>query len=334
VRLNLECDGALLPAEFVPAGDIAALAALRPGSELRVTGICGLTFSGSPPVVEWPQPVAMRLLLRNAGDVEVIREASWWTRERLWSALGLIGVGLLVALAWVALLRRTVALRSAELAEAMRARRDAVVEFESTLRERNRLAADLHDTLEQSLTGLALQLEASEALQDKGPERSKRHLMLARQVLDRSREDLRRSLWNLRTNPLESADLATALRDVAANRAAGLPIRIEVNCEGEPRVLPDVVAGNLLLLAQEGITNALKHANAARIELRLTFQPQTLVLEVIDDGAGFDPLCAMGPRQGHFGLQGMRERMKRLGGQLELRSHPGKGTVIRAMVPD
>lgn len=334
VRLNLECDGALLSAEFVPAGEIAALAALRPGSELRVSGICGLTFSGSPPVVEWPQPVAMRLLLRDAGDVEVIREASWWTRERLWSALGLIGLGLLVALAWVALLRRTVALRSAELAEAMRARRDAVVEFESTLRERNRLAADLHDTLEQSLTGLALQLEASEALQDKGPERSKRHMMLARQVLDRSREDLRRSLWNLRTNPLESADLATALREVAANRAAGLPIRIEVNCEGQPRPLPDFVAGNLLLLAQEGITNALKHANASRIELRLTFQPQSLALAVIDDGVGFDPLSAMGPRQGHFGLQGMRERMKRLGGQLELTSKPGQGTVIRVSVPD
>jgi signal transduction histidine kinase len=334
VRLNLEWEGALLPAEFVQPGDVAAVTALRPGSELTVSGVCGLTFSGAPPVVEWPQPIAMRLLLRDAADVQVLRAASWWTPERLWSALGLIGGGLLLALAWAAWLRRTVALRSAELAEAMRARRDAVVEFESTLRERNRLAADLHDTLEQSLTGLALQLEASEALQDKGPERSKRHMLLARQVLDRSREDLRRSLWNLRANPLESADLVTALREVAANRAAGLPIRITVNCEGTPRPLPDFVAGNLLLLAQEGITNALKHANAARIELQLTFQPQALVLAVIDDGVGFDPALALGPRQGHFGLQGMHERMKRLGGQLELRSKPGEGTVIRVRVPE
>lgn len=333
-RLNLECDGALLPAEFVPPGGGAVLATLRSGSELRVSGICGLTFSGSPPVVEWPQPVAMRLLLRDAGDVQVIRAASWWTRERLWSALGLIGAGLLLALAWVVLLRRTVALRSAELAEAMRARRDAVVEFESTLRERNRLAADLHDTLEQSLTGLALQLEASEALQDKGPERSKRHMMLARQVLDRSREDLRRSLWNLRTNPLESADLASALRDVAANRAAGLPIRIEVRCEGQQRPLPDFVAGNLLLLAQEGITNALKHAAPSQIDLQVEFTEHSVAIAISDNGFGFIPGDAAGPKQGHFGLQGMRERIKRLGGQLELRSNPGRGTVIRAIVPD
>ncbi len=333
LRLNLECDGVLVPAEFSGTQDAGFVSTLRPGSELRVSGICALTFSESLPVVDWPTPVALRLLLRGPGDVEIIRAASWWTQERLWTALGLTVLVLVVALAWVALLRRRVSLRSAQLTEEMRARRDAAVEFESTLRERNRLAADLHDTTEQSLTGLAFQLEATEALHARAPDRSQQHLVLARQLLGRSREDLRRSIWNLRANPLEKNTLAEALREVAADRSAGMRVHITVKCDGQARPLPDFVAGNLLLLAQEGITNALKHARPTEIELHLNFPERAVTLSITDDGIGFDPATADGPKDGHFGLQGMRERIKRLGGCLEIKSAPGTGTVITANVP-
>lgn len=333
-RLNLDWEGVLIPVELAVRPDTAALAALRPGSELRVTGVCALSYSESRQVVEWPRAVALRLLARGPGDVEVLRAASWWTPTRLWIALGLISLGLSLALAWVVLLRRTVALRGAELAEAMRARRDAAVEFESTLKERNRLAADLHDTTEQSLTGLAFQLEAAEALQSKVPERSVQHMGLARQLLARSREDLRRSIWNLRANPLERNSLLEALREVAADRCAGTAVRIELAAEGNERALPDFVAGNLLLLTQEAITNALKHAKPTRIELRLGFAEKSVTLTIRDDGHGFDPSRVAGPKAGHFGLQGMRERMKRLGGTFELTSAPGGGTAITVSVPE
>lgn len=332
LRLNLECDGVLVPAEFSGTQDAGFVANLRLGSELRVSGVCALTFSESLPVVNWPTPVALRLLLRGPSDVQVVRAASWWTQERLWTALGITALVLIVALAWVVLLRRRVALRSAQLAEEMSARREAAVEFESTLRERNRLAADLHDTTEQSLTGLAFQLEASEALHTRAPDRSQQHLALARQLLGRSREDLRRSIWNLRANPLEKNTLTEALREVAADRSAGLAVRIMVKCEGTPRPLPDFVAGNLLLLAQEGITNALKHARPAEIELQLGFSADSVVLIIRDDGIGFDLATADGPKDGHFGLQGMRERVKRLGGHLQIESTPGHGTTITAKV--
>ena len=229
---------------------------------------------------------------------------------------------------------RRVGLRSAQLAEEMRARRDAAVEFETTLRERNRLAADLHDTTEQSLTGLAFQLEATGALQAKAPERSQHHLALARQLLNRSREDLRRSIWNLRATSLEKNTLAEALQEVAADRSAGLTVEIAVASEGEQRALTDLVAGNLLLLAQEGITNALKHAQPVRIELRLIFSAHAVTLVIRDDGIGFDPATVEGPREGHFGLQGMRERMKRLGGRIEIKSVAMSGTTITATVPE
>lgn len=333
-RLNLECDGVLIPAEITSGADIRLLSTLRTGSYLQVTGVCGLTFSGSPPVVEWPQPIAARLLLRDPGDIEVVVAASWWTRERLWGVLGLVGIILVGTLAWAALLRRRVAVRGRELAEAMRERRDAAVEFESTLRERNRLAADLHDTLEQSLTGLALQLEASEALQGTEKERSQQHMALAKQVLDRSREDLRRSIWNLRANPLDAANLTDALREIAATRSAGLSLRIVVQSTGQTRPLPEFVAGNLLLLTQEAITNAIKHAKASEIRIGLEFAEKSVTLEVADDGVGFQAAHAAGPKQGHFGLQGMKERIKRLGGQLRILTQPGSGTRVRVTVPE
>lgn len=333
LRLNLEVDDALVPAEFTGPADPKFIASLRPDSLLRVSGVCAITFSESLPVVNWPMPVALRLLLRDTADVEVVAAASWWTQDRLLSALALAAVVLSLVLVWVGMLRRQVARRSAELADAMRARRDAAVEFDSTLRERNRLAADLHDTTEQALTGMALQLEAADALRARAPERSEQHLGLARQLLDRSREDLRRSIWNLRANPLEHHTLVGALREVAADRSLGLDIVISVESSGTERPLPDFVAGNLLLLAQEAITNALKHAHPRRIDLALHFAAATLTLAIRDDGAGFDPATVEGPRDGHFGLQGMRERIKRLGGKLEVRSSPGRGTALTATVP-
>ena len=334
VRLNLESDGGLVPAEFSAPPDPKFIASLRHASVLRVSGVCDLIYSESLPVVNWPSPIGLRLLLRAPSDVEVIATASWWTPERLETALGIAAVVVLIFLAWVSLLRRQVTLRSTQLADEMRARRDAAVEFETTLRERNRLAADLHDTTEQSLTGLAFQLEATGALQSKAPERSQQHLALARQLLNRSREDLRRSIWNLRATQLEKNTLAEALQEIATDRSAGLTVEITVAIEGEQRALTDLVAGNLLLLAQEGITNALKHAQPARVELHLSFALHAVTLVIRDDGVGFDLSTVEGPKEGHFGLQGMRERMKRLGGRVEIKSAPKSGTTLTATLPE
>lgn len=334
LRLNLVWEGAHLAAEFHDPANRPQLEALRVGSELRVSGVCQLTYTASRPVLDWPQPSAMRLLARGRADVAVLQAASFWTPQRLAIATGALLTVLAAALAWVALLRRQVALRGQQLADAIRERRDAAVEFESSARERNRLAADLHDTMEQSLTGLAFQIEASQALQEATPEKSRHHLALARQLLARSREDLRRSIWNLRANPLEKQTLIEALRELAADRSAGLPVAIVVGSEGADRPLPDFIAGNLLLLVQEGITNALKHADASRIKLTLRFQERSIELTIRDNGKGFDPASAAGPKAGHFGLQGMRERVKRLGGTFQVLSKPGAGTTLVATVQD
>jgi signal transduction histidine kinase len=318
--------------DFTASGDFSRIRNLRLGSELSVTGVCSLTRGEGVSVDGQPQR-RLSLVLQSLDDLRVIRAASWWTQGRLLTALAVASTLLLFLLGWSALLRRAVEVKSAKLASEMRARRDAKIEFESTLRERNRLAADLHDSTEQALTGLAMQLEISQALQESDPKRSKGHLSLATQMLDRSREDLRRSIWNLRANSLDNKSFLGALQEVAADRSVGSPIQVSVESEGNPRTLGDVVAGNLILLTQEGITNALKHAQAGRIGLKVVFEQKTVSLTIWDDGIGFDPQTAAGLREGHFGLQGMRERIKRLSGSIEIRSAAGEGTSVIATVP-
>jgi signal transduction histidine kinase len=144
---------------------------------------------------------------------------------------------------------------------------------------------------------------------------------------------VRRSVWNLRAQALNGRNLAEVLRDVAAGLSTRNPVRTRVSVVGEEQELPDFIAGHLLLLAQESMTNAIKHAHPENIQITLEFTEDSLELRVHDDGIGFAPREAPGLAEGHFGLQGMRERMKRLGGTVKVVSGPGEGTTIRARVP-
>lgn len=309
------------------------IASLRPGSSVSATGICVIQYSDVWPTSRYADPTGMSLLLRHAADVRVLRAASWWTPERLRLALGVIITILLAALVWARSLRREVIKRTAALVSETRARRDAEVEFNATSRERERMAVDLHDTVEQALTGVSYQLEVSEALHRDEPGRSLRHLDLAKQLLAQSREEVRRSVWNLRAQALNGRNLAEVLRDVAAGLSSRNPAHTHVSVIGEERDLPDFIAGHLLLLAQESMTNAIKHARPENIRIALEFGENSVELRVEDDGIGFEPGNAPGLAEGHLGLQGMRERMKRLGGSVKVESSPGQGTVICARVP-
>lgn len=332
-RLSLDCDGHIIFATLANDEPRAALDQLVAGSEVNVIGACQVQLSVGRPTLRNPVTTAFQLLVHSPSDVAVIRVPPWWTPKRLWLALGGTSAVLALALFWAWLLRRQVSQRSAELAAEIGARRHAAVEFDATLRERKRLAADLHDTLEQALTGLALQLEAVDLFDRSEPDKSRRHLHLARQFLARSREDVRRSVWNLRAQGLEGRSLDEALKRMVTALTDGSSVEKRCEIEGAPFTLPDFVAGNLLLLAQEAVTNALKHGRPRTIVVKFAFAENGVLLRVEDDGAGFIPDEAPGLSDGHFGLQGMRERVKRLGGTLSIHSEPLRGTNITAHVP-
>lgn len=302
------------------------------GSVVELTGVCELEIDRiqRPP---WFSISGFHLWLSSPEDLRVVSTPPWWTPQRLGILLTGVVLVLFLALAWGYAMRRQVAKRGRQLAGEIAAREAATLEFDATLRERRRLANDLHDTLEQALTGLALQLEITDRSKASDPECSARHLNLAQQFLERSRTEVHRTVWDLRAHGLDGRDFLDVLQERAAAMVAGSAVEIRVAKEGEPFPLPDLIAGNLLLLAQEAVTNALKHGAPGKIDLRLKFSPDLAELEVKDNGRGFDPAAAPGQSDGHFGLQGMHERVKRLGGTLDVKSATGHGTSITVRVP-
>ena len=321
--------------------DEAALGRLRPGSELEVMGVVRLDSemptdflpSGANPDI---RPV--EFVLRSAADVKVVRAPSWWTPRRLATALGGVGVVLAAALGWVWSLRRELDVQVNRVAHEIRSRREAEVEFEATLRERNRLAANLHDTLLQTIGGIRFQLDACRvAGREMDEADAGEHFDVAQRMIDHAAQEVRGSVWALRTMPMPGRSftdsIATVIGQFEKQFGKAHAPRISFQATGEAPELPNFVAGNLLLVVQEAIHNAIRHGRPTQIEVAADFGDDgSLTLMVRDDGAGFLPGTEMGPAQGHFGLQGMRERVERLGGTIQIESSPGGGTTIKAHV--
>jgi signal transduction histidine kinase len=335
-RLTLK-RGEMILGALLAAGDTTRLDALRPGSELEVTGIVQLEYTPVAAPRVSLVPTRLDVVLRSATDVAVIRSPSWWTAERLLAAVAIVAVAFGAALVWAWQLRRQVRRKTEQLAVEMHARRDAAVEFQATLRERNRLAANLHDTLLQTLGGIGFQIGAGEA-EAALPERTGKpiaQLAVARRILDHAVQELRGSVWALRNPSLQGKSLPEALRLVVDREGAGKTAHIELLAEGDFSHVSEFVAGNLVLAAQEALRNALRHGspNVVTLDVRAAKAPDSISLIVRDDGVGFTPGEVAGANQGHFGLVGMRERIERLDGVVRIESAPGGGTTVRIEVP-
>ena len=308
------------------------LLSLRPGSDLVGTGIVLAELRYDYRVR--PSIARIDLLLRSAADVVVVRPPPWWTPARLAQVLAALAFVFLAVVGWGLTLRRQVAVQSASLAREMRKRRDASVEFDATLRERNRLAANLHDTLLQTLGGIGYQLEACEATAVDGDSTTRRHIDAAHRMVDHALGQLHESVWMLRSLPLRNESFPVALRALVARTTENCGVRISIDIQGRLDDVSDVVAGNLLLVIQEALTNAIRHGRpaSAMISLQADDAAGTINATVTDDGRGFVPGTQRGMEQGHFGMVGMRERIERLGGSLSIESSPGKGTTVQAVV--
>ncbi len=200
------------------------------------------------------------------------------------------------------------------------------------LEERNRLAREIHDTLAQGLAGISMQLETAEALLEQ-PSQAQDIRRTIRQALDLTRSSLdeaRRSVLDLRAAPLEGRDLATALRELVASQRIKGELEVKFRVTGENHPLPASVEVGLYRIAQEALTNALQHAKARSLAIRLAATPDEVRLTVRDDGAGFDP-DQLGPER--YGLLGISERVKLLGGRFDLQTGRRAGTQLEIVVP-
>jgi signal transduction histidine kinase len=198
-----------------------------------------------------------------------------------------------------------------------------VMRHHAVLTERARIAREIHDTLAQGLAGLALRLEAALQKLAGAPPSTRAELEAALRLARQSVVDGRRAIWGLRHQALESANLAGALSRMAAAIESNVPVRIDI--VGVVGDLPAEQEQVLLVVAQEAIANAIRHASATSVHVTLAYDVDTVELHVADDGRGFDPDRV---DEKCFGLVGIRERVSAAGGQVSVRSRIGGGTEI------
>jgi signal transduction histidine kinase len=306
----------------MPDTVMPVLAALRVGTQVRVTGIGQLGWQGErargSAVRPITRPTHLTLQVRSANDVEVIRPAPYWTKQRLFVAVAVVATTLLVALAWAGLLRRRVAQQLEIIEDKLRC--------EAVAGERRRIAREFHDTLEQSLAGVAMQLDA--AVRRIGDEESRVLIREQRQLIGRLQTEARDFLWDLRDSLGDAGDLATALATQAAALAtlADTPLRLDV-ARNLPR-LPSEVQHHVIRIVREAVLNSFRHSRAGSVSVIAAAggpgqgtSSSTLVVSVEDDGCGFDV--------GHYGIRGMQERAERIDARMTITSSQSQGTVVR-----
>jgi signal transduction histidine kinase len=306
--------GDILFEAALPPGEAAdRLASIPLNSQVAVTGI-SLVRSGGL----WRVPESFRVLLRSQQDVAVISAPSWWNaRHTLW-VLGITAGILLAMIAWVVVLGRRVRGQMAIIRQKLRS--------SAVLEERNRIARELHDTVEQELAGITMQLDLAVDCFQQAPPVARQALETARNMSRHSMVDARRSVWDLRCHFLENGDLVSAMKNAVESLNLRDRVQVDVKVEGSPVRMASSMEMNLLRIGQEAVVNAAKHGCAHHIEIALAYARENVRLCVRDDGRGFDP--AQTASTGHFGLLDMRERARCLGCDLQIDSRPGAGTAI------
>lgn len=303
----LELDGthqrfsAILPS---PGRD-RILGRLQPGSHVRIRGVCVSDTAYTQHVIPFS------VLLRNANDVFLVAGPPWWSARRL------------IELAWV-LTALTFLCVVAYL-------RIAQWRLRAVLEERSRLARDIHDTLAQSLAGIALQLESSM----KGPSGSTANdvgVEIALQMARQSRREAHVTIAALRSLSTDQP-LSTVLEKMLAPQLQAMHLKFTMASSPDIPRLSAEIETHILRIAQEAVANAVQHSHATEVEIRISSTGNTLALNITDNGTGFDATSTPGVEDGHFGITGMKERAWSIGATLDIQSNCD-GTTVCLVVPD
>jgi signal transduction histidine kinase len=317
-----------------------------PVYEFRLNGGERWTTLGSGSLLSFPElregkyrlevRLAQRQRATNAPTVFEFAISPPWHRTA--SAYAAYGLGLTVAVfgivRWTShrarrrnlVLEKVIQERTGQLKEAME-KLNEEARNAATLAERDRLAGEIHDSLQQGLSGLMLQLDATLKLPSISSDVRSR-LNVARNMVSFTRHEVQHAIWDMESPLLDNADLGEALRKLTALINSGATA-VDIVVTGPSISLSPAITHHLLRIAQEAITNAVRHASARQISIRLEYGSGAVSLSITDDGSGFDPAFVMSNSVGHFGLRGLRARAAKIGGELLIQSSPGRGTSIR-----
>ena len=295
---------------------------VKTGSTVEVTGICDLEFESDFDSTLFPHFRGFAILPRTAADVRILATPSWWTPLRLVCVIVVLILALVATLLW----NRSLAVLSDRKGRELFREQIASAKAELKVEERTRLAVEIHDSLSQTLTGVSLQIDAAMRNGEKGFSAAERHLRTARQMLASCRHELRCCIWDLKSRTFEEKNMAEAVERMLAPHAGQARISVRFNV---PRSnLSETTTHAILRIVRELVVNAVRHGKATEVKVAGERHDSTISLSVKDNGAGFDPDSAAGPDTGHFGLQGVRERLNEFGGEMKIESSPGKGATV------
>ena len=288
----------------------------------QAPAIWGRLFDGNGRSVsakQWPWMKALRGKTVIRQEYRLVR-ADGTSADVLFSAVPLTGSGKIAGV--VASITDLTHHKGAEL----------MLRQQCVDRERSRMAADIHDTLSQSLNAIVLQLKAAMEEIPNQLNDARLHLLHAHDAARDCLAQARRSMWTFSQQPFEGEDLAALLSSAAEQLFSATAVTLQLQLDGSAAAVSSDVRCALQRIAKEALCNTLRHAQATEVRMHLTYRGCDVELQVIDDGVGFRSGAVSGGRRG-LGLVSMQERAERLGGKFVIKSRPGQGTRIFASIP-
>jgi len=305
---------------IVPVGVVLS-ENVSPGCEMRLAGICRLESNEPIPSAALGAAERFKIHVRKVTDISVIKSAPWWTMKKLLVGIGVISLVGLFAVLWGLILRRRVKAQTQIISEQS--------QREATMKERQRLARELHDSLQQNLTGISFQVDHAQNQMGE-PGKGAEILERVQGMITECQKETRESITRLRSSSNPRGSLVVYLEDTLREQAEAAGVEIELTTEGDPVPLDSFVLRHSLKICQEAFSNALRHAEAEKVVLSFKYRPDELVVSIVDDGKGFRADEA--PVPGHYGIVGMRERAELIGAKLNIKTEPGEGSEVELVI--
>ena len=316
----LESDGQHIPLYFAARHEISK--SIPVNSQIEVDGTCVMDTESWSPYTFFPQIQEVFLSVAGPSRIRVVARPSWWTPEKFTAVCTALLLLLFAIILWNMTLNHAVTRKGKAL------KREITARLASNLktRERTRLAVELHDSIAQTLSGTAMEIGSAIRCSGNASTEMLSHLQTASQTLRSCRDDLRDCLWDLRSNALEVGTMDEAIKTTLRPIIGDLTPIIRFNILRKR--LSDNTAHALLRIIHELVSNAICHGHAQTIRIAGSLDGRRLLFSVRDDGCGFDVSDHPGAAAGHFGLEGIRERIRRFNGTMEIESSPKQGTKV------
>lgn len=316
----LESDGRHIPVYFSARHEISKK--IPVDSLVEIDGTCVMDTESWSPYTFFPRIQEVLISVAGPDRIRVIALPSWWTPAKFTAVCVALLAVLCGIMLWNLTLNRIVARKSRQLKKEITARLASNLKT----RERTRLAVELHDSIAQTLSGTAMEIGSALRCAENASEAMMAHLQTASQTLRSCRDDLRDCLWDLRSNALEVNSMDEAIQTTLRPIIGELKPVIRFNVQRKR--LSDNTAHALLRIIHELVSNAIRHGQAKTVRIAGSLDGRRLLFSVRDDGCGFDIGNHPGAADGHFGLEGIRERIRRFNGTMEIDSAPAQGTKV------